>query len=298
MADIIHVMIQKYTSPITLHELAALGTVLRAGDDEATTDKQVKPTIVIDFGHGLVTSLNKKHLHDNGSTGFLPDGTVITERQLIEAYGETLVEELERTGFAVILTNTADASEPFKLRFQDRLDVVHKHQPQLYISLHGNSIEKQQPVKTQFFYQAEKRDTSLPSYEFAQNMYFFCFQSNKTPEHKKGLTMLRSSGTLNSSNGYTSDITKPISQDIPAILIEVGNIKSPRQMDQLLNKGGAKTVAHTLADGITQHYTLMQIANPNLPSLRCIDEVKHELVTAPPALPLPDLDVLSAPRSR
>lgn len=228
---------------------------------------QKKPVIVVDFGHGWVPSNKKggKTVFDPGAIGKNSNGVLVRERDLIELYGNKLVQKLREAGFVVIETNKGISEDnPFKTRFQDRLNVANQNNPQLYISLHVDSNSSKKEHGCVFYYH-EDSGIDSPSYTFGKKMNINTNNKNVAPEkHRSSVINVNS---YYCGEGNPNTVTRGLGVGLPALLCEVGNIQCPQEVDYLLSQAGSEQVSSKIAAGLVKAYKEMANENNKLPPL-------------------------------
>lgn len=174
--------------------------------------------IVLDPGHGG---------DDIGAEGIAGENGP-NEAQINYASAVAVQKRLELLGAEVILTREAGSGA----ELGDRLRMVRKARPDLFLSLHSNSIatgaDGTRPTGVEVYYFEETAQA------LAENMeYQLCSYAGRT------------------SRGAKRDYYRvTLYSGAPAVMIEMGFITSPREFDDLCSKEGIYATANAVANGV------------------------------------------------
>ena len=204
------------------------------------------PTIVLDFGHGYVTSQKGEPIYDSGAI-FESEGKIYKEAVLVRQIGYKLKDELEEKGYNVIVTTSDNDKnqKAMETRFQERIDKALDNNADIYLSLHINSYDYNEGDKNPFFLIYHHEDAYDESKSLAKN-----FNLELNGDDINGVRKTRSS-VINVLTYYSDkkgyDIYRGLG-GIPAVLMEIGNVQNPNDRERII-KDGAE-LAQQIADGL------------------------------------------------
>ncbi len=179
-------------------------------------------TIMLDPGHGD---------SDSGAQG--PLGLRYAEKAINLDFGLKLQEELKNLGATVLMTRTTD----IELSLEARLAASRKAKPDLFISLHANSMNDNVDISTIDGFSMYYRDKHAKF--IAQTIL------NTTLD-----TLNRKNKGIHNKNFYVIRGTWT-----PSVLIESGFVPNPVEFEWLINEDEQAKLAKTIAEGIVKSLT-------------------------------------------
>lgn len=178
-------------------------------------------TIMLDPGHGN---------EDSGAIG--PLGLYYSEKHINLATALRLKDELEKLGAEVLLTRATDIKIPLK----DVLGTSRQQRPDMFISLHANSMADNVDISKIDGFSVYFRE------EIARDL--------ATTIHKNVITNLgRTDKGIHKNNFYVNRGTWA-----PSILIETGFVPNPIEFEWLIDNDKQKEFAKNIADSIVEYY--------------------------------------------
>lgn len=188
--------------------------------------KSLKKVIVIDPGHGG---------RDPGAIGY--NGSY--EKDINLEISKRLIKELKSKGYKVILTRDKDEYIENTLRAQ----IANKKRARVFISIHGNSIEKNSSVDgVQVLYYPDRESTI-----------------EDLDNNQLGSIMLKSiiEGTSAKDRGAIAreDLIVLNETKMPAILIEYGFISNEAEEKLLLTDEYQETMVNSIVNGIEKYFS-------------------------------------------
>lgn len=219
--------------------------------------------IVIDAGHGG---------KDGGAVGYKK----YREKIIVFQIAKRVKRELEKLGYKVFMTR--DRDEYINLR--KRTAFANDKNADLFISIHANSVVKKGKYKRhhgiETFYLAStssKRAKSVAATEnsedietmnyFAKESFLGLLNSQKiVASNKLAIDLQRGMlGVLRKSYSYVKDagVKKGpfwvlVGAQMPAVLVEVGFITSPKEARYLVNSQYQQRLAYGLALGVKNYF--------------------------------------------
>jgi len=222
-----------------------------------------KPLIVIDAGHGG---------NDPGAIG---KGKT-HEKNIVLSLARELKSQLEATGrYRVMLTRNNDQY----IRLRERVNFARKHQADLFISLHADSIQNSKVRGTSIYTLSEKasdaQTAKLAARENRSDLIAGLDLSHEDEDVANILVDLAMRDTMNQSNFFANILVDKMrghgvrtlenphrfagfavlkAPDIPSILIEAGFISNPAEEKQLSRTDHRKKLASSIRNGITAYF--------------------------------------------
>ncbi len=178
-------------------------------------------SVMVDAGHGG---------DDSGALGLL--GTVYAEKHINLDVSLSLKEQLEKLGATVILTRDDDAT----VSLDDRLKAVYKYRPDLFISIHANSIAY---GKNADF---NKGFSVYYSKDIAEK-----FAS--AVQHEIPKTTVCIDNKLRTNDFYVIRATH-----CPSVLLELGFLPNPDEFDWLSNHDTQRDIAKELSKVVMLYF--------------------------------------------
>lgn len=226
-----------------------------------------KPLIVIDPGHGGV---------DPGAIG----ANKVFEKNVVLALGKELKKQLEATGkYRVLMTREDDRF----IKLRDRVAFARKHEADLFISLHADSIEKKNVRGASFYTLSEKAsDTQtarLAARENRADLIAGIDLSVEDEEVASILVDLAMRDTTNQGKFFANKVVSAFREsglkilenphrhagfavlkapDIPSILVETGFMSNYKEATQLNTKAHRQKLASALLKGINAYFAQVQ----------------------------------------
>ncbi len=233
-------------------------------DQKAIQKKAVrKPLIIIDPGHGGA---------DPGAVGH----NKAYEKHVVLSIAKELRKELQASGqYRVLLTREKDVF----IKLKDRVKFARKHNGDLFISLHADSIQKRS-VRGTSIYTISKKSSDAQTAALAKKenqadliggvgldvedkqVAFILgdFLMNETMNQSKFfantlVTKLKSNGirTLQNPHRYAGFAVLK-APDIPSILVETGFMSNKQEANLLKQKGHQQKIARAIRSGIDAYF--------------------------------------------
>jgi N-acetylmuramoyl-L-alanine amidase len=225
--------------------------------------KMKKPLIVIDPGHGGV---------DPGATG----ANHVYEKKVTLALAKELKKQLEETGqYNVILTRDTDVF----IKLADRVKFARKHEADLFISIHADSMEKKNVSGSSVYTLSEKasdaQTAKLAANENRADLIAGVDLSVEDEEVANILVDLAMRDTMNQSKFFANKLVNTFQNrklrvldnphryagfavlkapDIPSVLVEAGFMSNPREAELLNSADHRRKLASALRDGINAYF--------------------------------------------
>lgn len=199
--------------------------------------------IVVDPGHGGT---------DPGTIGY-NNGNTYYEKDIVLDIANRVTEYVSQDSrFKVYMTRTDDIFIPL----YDRPAFSTNLEADLFVSIHVNSSTSPTPngIDT-FYFDVDREDES---YLNDKGIYVTDFRRQITAESKDFAEYVQ--GNLIDATGATNrgfkhdNLAVLRSNDIPAVLIEVGFASNPTDLGNLLTSSYRDLLAKTIADSITGYY--------------------------------------------
>ena len=178
-------------------------------------------TIVIDAGHGG---------YDSGALGLL--GSARPEKDINLKNALALQKKLESLGATVVMTRTDDT----RLSLEERVAVSRSVKPDLFISIHANSMSESTDVSTVSGFSVFYRETISES--AAKDVF----------DASKDL-LGRANVGVHQSNLYVCR-----SSWCPAVIYETAFMPNPSDFDWLAGDSSANELADAIAEGIVAYF--------------------------------------------
>jgi N-acetylmuramoyl-L-alanine amidase len=227
-----------------------------------------KPVIILDPGHGGV---------DPGAVSGRTH-----EKNITLALGRALKDELERTGkFQVYMTRNSDRF----IKLYDRVKFARKHNADLFISLHADSIGNPNVRGASIYTLSEKasdaQTAKLAARENKADLIAGIDLSHEDEDVANILLDLTQRDTMNQSKFLAEKMVRAFKNnshrtldnphryagfavlkapDIPSILIEAGFVSSPQDARQLSQDSYRKKLAKTISSGVELYFEHVQKA--------------------------------------
>ena len=178
-------------------------------------------TIMLDPGHGGT---------DSGATG--PLGVEYSEKRINLSTAVKLQAELEKLGARVLVTRTADVN----MSLEERLAASRNAKPDMFISLHANSMEDNVDIsKVDGFSVFYREKLSLPLAEII-------FKNTLD-------TLSRKNKGLHNRNFYVTRNTWA-----PSVLIESGFVPNPNEFEWLIDENEQTRLARSISEAVVKYF--------------------------------------------
>lgn len=234
--------------------------------------KKEKPLIVIDPGHGGV---------DPGAIGY----NKVYEKNVVLALSKELKNQLINTGkYRVIMTRDKDVF----VRLKDRVSLARKHNADLFISIHADSVARQN-VRGTSIYTLSKKASDAQTAKLAEkeNQADLIAGIDLNIEDEQVAFILGDfliNETQNQSKFLANTIVKKIENkkirtlktphrfagfavlkapDIPSVLIETGFMSNKAEADLLNKPAHRKKIAQAIRIGIDAYFQNAEFNNNN-----------------------------------
>ncbi|MEA3424205.1 MAG: family 10 glycosylhydrolase [Bacillota bacterium] len=178
-------------------------------------------TILVDPGHGG---------KDSGALGII--GSRYSEKHVNIDTAFKLRDNLESYGAKVVMMRTTDTY----ISLQERLRVSRDLKPDLFISIHANSVAPNRDINDVYGFSVHYKE------DFASEV-----SQNILDEVVNDLG--RNSRRLNVNNFYVVRGTWT-----PSILLEMGFMPNPKEFEYLESEKGQEELAKEIADGIVEYF--------------------------------------------
>jgi N-acetylmuramoyl-L-alanine amidase len=179
-------------------------------------------TIMLDPGHG------------GSSTGAIgPLGPYYAEKTINLQTALKLQTELQKLGATILMTRTTDED----ISLEARLAASRNARPDMFISLHANSMEDNVDISKVDGFSAFYREA------FAQSLTETVF--NHTTE-----TLNRNSKGVHNRNFYVTRGTWT-----PSILLESGFVPNPNEFEWLIDENEQLRLAKSISEAIVSYFT-------------------------------------------
>lgn len=223
-----------------------------------------KPLIIIDPGHGG---------EDPGAIG----KHKTREKDVVLALAKELKKQLEATGqFDVLLTRSDDRF----IRLRERVNIARKHQGDLFVSIHADSIDKSSVRGSSIYTLSEKasdaQTAKLADSENRADLIAGLDLSNEDKDVANILVDLAMRDTMNQSNFFAGKLVEKLQDqsgvrtlpnahrfagfavlkapDIPSVLIEAGFMSNTEEERLLTSADHRRKVASAIRYGITAYF--------------------------------------------
>lgn len=254
---------------------AASKEPLRSAETAVTANVQPKsagdsrPTVVIDAGHGGV---------DPGATSV----TGLVEKKLALDYARELRRQLEASGrFRVVLTRDSDIF----LALRDRIDIAHKANGDLFVSLHANNHESRKIKGFSVYTLSEKSSDaearSLAAKENKADIIAGFDLTQQTEVVRDILIDLAQRESKNQGNQFATTVIDEVGQvagllgnphryagfavlkspTIPSVLIEIGYLSNRAEEKRLRDPAYREKLMQALARSISSYFEENQTFN-------------------------------------
>lgn len=236
---------------------------LNAAAPPAPQQKTKKPVIVIDPGHGGV---------DPGATGV----NDIFEKNVTLALGRELKKQLEESGqYRVLMTRDSDVF----IKLGDRVKFARKHEADLFVSIHADSIEKPGVGGASIYTLSDKasdaQTAALAARENRADLIAGIDLSMEDEDVANILVDLARRDTMNQSRFFANRLVDMLrardlrvldtphryagfavlkAPDIPSILVEAGFMSNRKEAEQLNSPPHRKKFAGALKSGIDAYF--------------------------------------------
>lgn len=179
-------------------------------------------SIVLDAGHGG---------NDNGALGCM--GTTIAEKHTNFNITQKLKAELEKRGAKVIMTRTDDTY----IALQDRQAASFAQKPDLFLSIHANSLNDNVDISKITGYSVYYKNTV--GEKFAQKLF----------------NGIKSELNLDNRGIHTSNLYVARASWTPSVILETAFIPNPSDFQWLIDSSASSRFAASLADIIVQYFS-------------------------------------------
>lgn len=180
--------------------------------------------IILDAGHGG---------WDNGAAGaYKSDSGTMHEKDLNLAITLLAAEKLKELGAEITLTR--DEDETFDL--YGRMDFLEEHEPDLFISIHQNSMGYTADIT-----------------KIRGTLALWCMDSGVMLSDTVGRSVADSLGRYYRGSQYQM-LAVCRNPKFPSALIEVGFITSVEEYEQMLSAGGLEAAADGVCDGVLRYF--------------------------------------------
>lgn len=234
---------------------------------EEKNKPKYKPLIVIDPGHGGI---------DPGAIG----ANKIYEKNVVLALSKELRRQLEDSGkYRVVMTRSSDTF----IKLYDRVKFARKHQADLFISIHADSIEKSHVRGASFYTLSEKAsDAQTARLAARENQADLIAGIDLTHEDEDVANILVDLAIRDTTNqgkffanrvvdGFKDEGLRVLENphrhagfavlkapDIPSILVEAGFMSNPKEAQALNTSSYRKKVAKALKSGIDNYFVQVE----------------------------------------
>ncbi len=226
-----------------------------------------KPIIVIDPGHG---GQDPGAIASNGAK----------EKDVTLATAKELKSQLEATGrYIVHLTRANDTF----IKLQDRVKIARRHNADLFISLHADSIDKPNvsgaSIYTLSNTASDAQTAKLAARENQADLIAGVDLSHEDKEVANILIDLAMRDTMNQSKFFANNMVSHIDRkgirllerphrfagfavlkapDIPSVLVEIGFMSNKNEVSKLATPEYRKKIAGAISNGIDTYFTKVQ----------------------------------------
>lgn len=217
-------------------------------------------TIFIDAGHGG---------KDGGAVGYKR----IREKDIVIAITKETVRELKNRGYTVKTSRDRDVFIPLR----DRTKLANRHDADLFVSVHANSIPRRIDIKgieTYFLSPARsERATKVAAKEnsadlkemshLSQETFLSFLNREKVTAANKFAIDIQKNILANLKKHYRSVTDNGVREgpfwvlvgaQMPAVLVEVGYITNPTEAKRMRTKQYQKLIAKGIADGVDSFF--------------------------------------------
>lgn len=186
--------------------------------------------IVIDPGHGY--SRKDPNLFDPGAVG------EVTEQEIALGVSKKLEARLKEMGATVIRFHTEDTH----YYVNERSDIARQYDPDMYISLHCNSVD------------------NSPSTHGVEVYYFTPFSQPLAEGINDKLASLYDNtiyadGTKSNRGEKYSYYYVTLAKDFPSVLVEMGFVSNKRECLMMADPNNQVKMANSIAEGIKSYFT-------------------------------------------
>lgn len=179
-------------------------------------------TIMVDPGHGG---------SESGAIG--PLGLKYAEKDINLNIALKLKAELEKLGASVSMTRISDAG----MTLEQRLSASRKLRPDMFISVHANSMEDNVDIsKKKGFSSYYREQLAMPLAKIVQNVVLNDLGRYDNGLHRNNFYVLRGTWT-------------------PSILVETGFVPNPEEFEWLTDGYGQNQVAVSISRAIVQYFS-------------------------------------------
>ena len=224
--------------------------------------KLKKPLIVLDPGHG----------------GTDPGAISITgkyEKNLTLKMAQETKKALEKTGqYRVLLTRDTDRA----LALRDRIRFAHKHEADLFISIHADSAKNKKASGLSVYTISERASDReaqlLAERENKADIILGIDLSNELPEVSNILIDLAKRDTMDKSAHYANTLVQKMAKNvtlvpnahrfagfvvlkspsIPSVLIEIGYLSNPREEKLLQQSNYRDKLANSIVQAVNTYF--------------------------------------------
>lgn len=235
--------------------------------EKPDTIARPKPLIIIDPGHGG---------QDPGALG----GKGIYEKNIVLALAKDLRRELEKNGqYRVLMTRESDVF----IRLRDRVKFARKHNGDLFVSIHADSIHKPN-VRGTSVYTISKKASDAQTAKLAEkeNQVDLMGGYDMVVEDEQVAFILGDflmTDTMNQSKFFANTLVKKLrshkirtlqtphryagfavlkAPDIPSILIEAGFVSNREEARLLSQPSHRRKLAKAIHDGIDAYFAYVR----------------------------------------
>jgi len=222
-----------------------------------------KPLVVIDPGHGGV---------DPGAVG----ANNVFEKDVVLALARELKKQLVATGaYRVVMTRESDVF----LKLRDRVNVARRHEADLFISIHADSLRRSHvrgaSVYTLSETASDKQTAALAARENRADLIAGIDLSTEDDEVAGILVDLAMRDTMNQSKFFANTLVDSFSSkgvrllenphryagfavlkapDIPSVLVEAGFMSNHREARLLTTSEHRRKIARALRRGVDAYF--------------------------------------------
>lgn len=247
----------KTTSDTILLPLAPVKT-----DEPAKPTSPLKPLIVLDPGHG-------------GADPGAISATGRYEKNLTLLMAQETKRALEKTGrYRVLLTRDRDKA----LTLRDRINFAHRHQADLFISIHADSAKNKRAkglsVYTISEVASDKEAMLLAERENKADIILGIDLSNELPEVSNILIDLAKRDTMDKSSHYANILVNEMSRqvtlvknahrfagfvvlksaNIPSVLLEIGYLSNAQEEALLRKEDYRAKLTRAIVHGVDRYF--------------------------------------------
>lgn len=228
----------KKTITVTVTASKANSTVQRPSENNpsVTPPNNSKKIVVIDAGHGGT---------DPGTSGTTEDGKTYYEKDINLTVAKKVESILKSNGVEVVMTRTGDTYPSLT----DRSDIANEYNAAIFTSIHSNSTTSDNATGFEVYYSVlnNSDDYGVTSKELANEV-------NKAIDDK---ISIRNRGVK------TADHVVTRTSNMPAILVEIGFMTTPDELELMITDKFQNDFAQGIASGILKVFGKITVPQTN-----------------------------------